>query len=113
MSVVPSINEVTKLDLLVERLDGGLEMCVVAQGEVDGSSETLRLIETKIRNYLREALDRSFREQYGGVTPERILILFESRFQVDPAVLTLISQLAVEIEPLGPRLRFVKYDDSD
>jgi hypothetical protein len=108
-NAVPSINDVTKLDLLVERQDGGLDMCIVAQGSVDGSSETLKLIETKIRNYVREALDSSFREDYGGIALEKIRILFESRFPVDPSVLSLISSLAPEVGAVGLSLEFRRY----
>lgn len=104
-----AINDVTKLDLLVERHDGGIDMCIVAQKSVDGSQETLALIESKIRNYLREALDRSFRESYGGIGPQQIKILFESRFAVDPAVLSLISSLALEVSEAGLKLEFRSY----
>ena len=108
-NTVSPINDATKLDLLVERQDGGIDMCIVAQGPVDGSQETLNLIETKIRNYVREALDSSFRESYGGIAPERIKILFESRFAVDPAVLSLISCLAPEVQAAGLALEFRRY----
>src|SRR5690349_8959473 len=97
------IKDASNLDLLVERHDGGLEMCIVAQGAVDGSRETLERIESKIRNYLREALDDSFRNQFGGISPERIQIFFESRFSVDPAVISLVSRLASEVELAGPK----------
>lgn len=103
------INDVTKLDLLVERRDGGIEMCIVAQGAVDGRPETLARIETKVRNYLREALDESFREEYGGIPPQEVQIFFESKFAVDPAVLCLISGLASEAEQMGIRIEFRRY----
>jgi hypothetical protein len=106
---VPPINDVTKLDLLVERQDGGIDMCIVAQCMVDGSQKTLKLIETKVRNYVREALDSSFRESYGGIAPERIRILFESRFDVDPAVVATISLLAPEVKAVGLALEFRRY----
>jgi hypothetical protein len=108
-NTVSPINDVTKLDLLVERQDGGVDMCIVAQGAVDGSQETLRLIEAKIRNYVREALDSSFRESYGGITSERIKILFESRFAVDPAALSVISRLTPEVEQVGLALEYRRY----
>jgi hypothetical protein len=108
-NAVSPINDVTKLDLLVERQDGGVDMCIVAQGSVDGSQETLELIATKVRNYVREALDSSFREKYGGIPPEKIQILFESRFAVAPSVLTLISSLAPEVEAVGLTLEFRRY----
>ena len=108
-NTVSPINDVTKLDLLVERHDGGIDMCIVAQGSVDGSQETLKLVETKIRNYVREALDSSFRESYGGIAPQRIQILFESRFAVDPAVISLISCLASEVKGVGPKLELRRY----
>jgi len=108
-NAVAPINDATKLDLLAERHDGGIEMCIVAQGPVDGSQETLRLIELKIRNYVREALDSSFRESYGGIVPQKIQILFESRFAVDPAALSLISSLASEVEGVGLKLEFRSY----
>jgi hypothetical protein len=110
---IEPIGDVTKLDLLVERTDGSVEMCIVAQAPLDGSEETLRIVEVKIRNYLREALDSSFRANYGGVSPEHIAILFESRFDVDPSVLSRLSRLAIEVGRQGPKLQFVKYAESD
>ena len=109
LAVAAPINDVTKLDLLVERKDGGVDMCIVAQGVVDGSRETLDLLETKVRNYVREALDSSFRENYGGIAPDRIQILFESRFAVDAAALSLISRLASEVSAAGLRLKVREY----
>ena len=80
-------------------------MCIVAQGVVDGGRETLDLLERKTRNYVREALDSSFRENYGGIAPDRIQILFESRFAVDAAAVSLISRLASEVGATGLRLK--------
>jgi hypothetical protein len=106
---VSPINDVTKLDLLVERQDGGIDMCIVAQGTVDGGHETLKQIETKIRNYVREALDSSFREDHGGIGIDRIMILFESRFDVDPVAHSLIARLASEVQGVGLALEFRRY----
>ena len=106
------INDVAKLDLLVERNDGSIEMCVIAQGPVDGGADTLGRIEKKIRNYVQEALDESFRAAYGGIPIEKVRILFESRFPVDLAVPSLISRLASEMAQAGIEIKFREYGAS-
>jgi hypothetical protein len=103
------INDVTKIDLLAERHDGGIDMGVVAQGPLDASAETLGLVEQKIRNYVREALDPTFREQFGGASISQVRILFESRFATDPAVVGLVKSLATEVAELGLVIEFRRY----
>jgi hypothetical protein len=103
------IKDTSKLDLVIERTDGRLEMCIVAQCYLDGSPETLALLEEKVRNYGREALDESFRESYSVSEAQRVEIALISKFDVDPAVTQLIARLASELKQLGLKLTFKRY----
>ena len=103
------INDVTKIDLLGERVDGGLDMGIVARAPLDGSSDTLARVEQKVRNYLREALDDSFQKEFGIQRPDQITILFESKFAIDVTVMGLLSTLAKETEVVGVKLVIRRY----
>jgi hypothetical protein len=104
------ISDVAKIDLLGERHDGGLDMVIVAEGPLDKEPETLNLVSLKVRNYAREALDSSFRQRWGGIEVERVRILLESRFDIDPEVHKLISTLAQEVIQQGLRFELRRYD---
>jgi hypothetical protein len=95
------IRDVALLDLLGERVDGGLDMGIVAEGPVDGSTETLARLERKVRNYLAEALDESFRSEFGVRGPDKITIRFESKFPVDAAARDLLASLARKAKVSG------------
>lgn len=103
------ISDVTRLDVLGERVDGGLDMEIVAEGPVDGSAETLMRVEQKVRNYLREALTRSFQEEFKIQRLDQITIHFASKFPVDIAVMGLLSSLAGEAEAAGIKLVIQRY----
>jgi len=103
------IKDTSKLDLAIERTDGRLEMCIVAQRYLDDSPETLALLEEKVRNYGREALDQSFRDSYGVTDVKKIEIAIISKFEVDPAVSQLIARLTSDLRQHGLTLNFKRY----
>lgn len=104
-----AISDVTKIDLLGERMDGGLDMGIVAEAPLDGSADTLSRVQQKVLNYLREALDPSFQREFGIQRTDQITIRFESKFVVDVAVMGLLSSLAKETEAVGVKLVIQRY----
>ena len=107
MLVRPPISDVTKLDVLGKRKDGGVDMGIVAESEVDDSAETLTLIDEKVRNYLREAHDSAFQADCEVAGVEGITIVFDSSFRVHPKARALLESLAEEVAAKGMRLLVV------
>jgi hypothetical protein len=101
---VDAIADVTELDLLGKRNDGGVDMGIVAHAPIDGRDETLALIEEKVRNYLREAQDESFMEECDIQLVSQVRILFESDYEIDERALRLLSALSAEAAEIGIEL---------
>ena len=103
------IRDVTKLDLLGRRQDGGLDLGIVAAGPLDGSAQTLGLVEQKVRNYLREAISDEFRGEFEPEELRNITIRLESDFEIDPKVMALLGSLRREAMQLGIKLVVVQH----
>lgn len=104
-----AINDLTKIDLVGERNDGGIDLCIVAEAPIDSAADVLFLVEQKIRNYLREISDSEFRKQWKIASDTPIRILFETRFAISIDAIRLINKLASEAARSGVRLELTRY----
>jgi hypothetical protein len=109
----PPIHDVTTIDVMGQRIDGGLDMVIVVEGPLEGTTEDLAQVAAKVRNYLREAMDTSFQREYGIQRLAQVTILFESKYAIDPAVDVLLSRLAKEVSATGARLVVNRYAEEE
>lgn len=103
------IRDVTKLDLLGRRHDGGLDLGIVADGPLDGSAETRQLVEQKVRNYLKEVVSDEFRNEFEPDELQNVTIRLETDFAIDPEVMDLLALLRREAAQLGVRLIVIQH----
>jgi hypothetical protein len=103
------IRDVTKLDLLGRRHEGGLDLGIVAEGPLDGSTQTLQLVEQKVRNYLKEAVSDDFRCEFEAEELQNITIRLESDFEIDRKVIDLLNSLRREATQLGIGLVVIQH----
>jgi hypothetical protein len=99
----PPIQNLDAFDVLGERKDGGINAAIVAASPIDGSTDTLKALTTKVRNYLAELTSQQFLANYPlarGNT--RVIIMAHSA--VDLAALGLIESLAKEAREAGVEL---------
>jgi hypothetical protein len=104
------IKDPSKIDLIGQRHDGGLDLGIVAEGPINNEQDVLGLIEAKVRAYLNEISDPSFREQFGVHSEAAVRILFETRFSVAQEALELLERLALEANRQGVHLEVKHYD---
>ena len=67
------INPTEVFDIVGIRKDGAIDTVVVCHGPLDNSATTLRHLDLKIRNYLREIATDTFAQQCGS-GPVRIFV---------------------------------------
>ena len=67
------INPAEVFDIVGVRKDGGTDTVIVCSGPLDNSAATLRSLDLKVRNYLREIASDSFTQQCGS-GPVRIFV---------------------------------------
>jgi hypothetical protein len=60
-----AIQNLAAIDIVGERVDGGVDLVIVASADLDASPQTLRSLETKLTNYVEEASSGSFRTKLG------------------------------------------------
>ena len=80
-------------DIVGIRNDGGIDAVIVCSGPLDNSSTTLRDLELKVRNYLREIASEDFVSQYG---PSPVCIYVSCSHAVSTEADQLITDLALE-----------------
>jgi len=105
----PPIRHVTKLDVLGRRHDGGLDLCIVAESSFDGTSETRRLVEQKVRNYLNEIVSDEFRDEFEPEELENVTSRLESDFPIDLEIMDLLASLRREAAQLGIGLIVIQH----
>ena len=67
------INPAAVFDIVGTRKDGGIDTVIVCSGPLDNSAATLRSLDIKVRNYLREIASDNFIQQCGS-GPVRIFV---------------------------------------
>ena len=87
------IGPLDSLDIVGIRNDGGIDAVIVCSGPLDNSDTTLRDLELKVRNYLREIASEEFISQCGSGP---VCIYVSCSHAVSPEADQLIADLAIE-----------------
>ena len=95
------LNSVDAVDLVGVRHDGGLDMVIWVSGAIDGSPETLSLLETKIRNYMRGARSEDFLKQFHRCLGTAVTICILCPHPITAKAQGLIERLRVAASEAG------------
>jgi hypothetical protein len=87
------IQNLDKLDIVGERMDGGLDLVIVASGPLDESPDTLHALRHKILNYLTEAGSPTLRSRYSIRSGAKIRIVVNCQHSISGAAMREIEQL--------------------
>ena len=107
MSFEPPIRNLSSLDILGVRKDGGVDAVIVAETPIDGSPETLAALSTKVRNYIAELRSPAFRAEHPRLDKVGATILINCHAAVDLTARGLIASLAQEALGHGIKLEAV------
>jgi hypothetical protein len=93
------IQNLDSFDVVGRRVDGGIDLVIVASGPIDGSQGTLNLLKIKISNYIDEVSRDDFLAKNGRNPGAQITICVVCPYPVDPQVFELIEAM----RPLAQR----------
>jgi len=104
-----SLTDSDTLDIVGPRKDGGLDLVISARGPIDGSPETLSLLESKIRSYLTAAKSEMFLRHYGRDRGVPVSIYIACPYAVAPAALALVEKMRAFAKEEGVCIEIRKY----
>ena len=84
------------LDVIGERIDGGVDMLVVTASPIDDSDEVCRLLEEKLSTYLYAATHENFSNAYPAALQGRTRIFVSDRYPVSDRARRLVEGFAVQ-----------------
>lgn len=111
MMLEAPIQNLDKLDIVGERNDGGVDLIIVASGPLDGSSEVLLLLETKVKNYINELSKPSFKAKFGDANIKKCSIYVVCEYAIDERIIELIDQLKILANSSGAELAIRHSED--
>lgn len=71
------IFDANKLDVLGQRNDGGVDLCIISSGSLDDSVETQTLLLDKIENYLVYIKSDEFKKEFPMAQKNNIRIIMK------------------------------------
>lgn len=98
------ISRLDSIDVVGVRKDGGLDLAISCASAIDSSPETLKVVETKFRNYLREILharEPTLLESYGRKPGSAVTIIVSCPYTIEPAAMSLLNTLESEAKSVG------------
>ncbi|MED5622479.1 hypothetical protein [Ideonella sp. BN130291] len=101
------IQNLDAIDIVAKQHDGTIDLVVVCSGPLDGSIETLSRLERKVRGYLAEIQNPSFREEFGLVPPREARVIVACEHAVSALALGMIESLAREAGTQGVEVHHV------
>lgn len=92
------------IDVVGVRNDGGLDLGISCQADLDSTPKTIAALTTKVRNYMREALEAmepSLRERFGCGPEAKVRILIFCPHLIYPKTGAIIQDLKLECSAKG------------
>jgi len=84
------------LDVVGERIDGGVDMLVVTTGALDASDETCNRLMEKLSTYLHAALHPNFKNVYPAARDGRVRIFVSDSHEVSERAKAMVQSFALE-----------------
>jgi hypothetical protein len=83
--------------VLIRHKDDSIQLVIVAASALDGSPQTLKLLERKIRNYLAEIRSPDFQRDYGQFSAHLPRVSVICEHDVDKRAERLIEDIKQEL----------------
>lgn len=102
------IENANALDILGVRKDGkGVDLVIATSGHLDSSASTQELLLDKIQNYLGYINSLEFKEEFGKLEPENVLIKLNCIDEPDPIIKELFKKIVPWVEENNARIEMV------
>lgn len=98
----PPIQNVGAVDLMGRRMDGGVDLVIIAQA-LDDSPETQQLLRDKLQGYLEVLARPGFHAEFGAPEPDRCSIRIITP-SVHPSTAELLASLRPTVQAAGASL---------
>lgn len=101
MSTETMFGDLKLIDIMAERTDGTVELCLVCNGYIDGAPQTQTALLDKLEGYLTHIHSQPFQKEYAGRGV--ILTVFFSE-KPDPLILDLLYKCQSWAQEHGAKL---------
>ena len=99
------IENLNSIDIIGEPKDKrGVILCIATRAHLDSSARTQKLLLDKIENYLGYINSEEFREKFGQLNAEEIVIRLKCLDKPDPIIMKLCSKIVPWVEENGARI---------
>lgn len=90
------VGDPEQIDMIGERLDGGVDLMIVVCRPLDQSQETADVFGRKVRNYCQSVASTDFAGEFGPPSEPRVCIAVRSDREVPEALILLVSRIGAE-----------------
>jgi hypothetical protein len=104
MAANPPIKDVKLIDKASTHDDGGIDLFIMADGSLDGSSQTQHLLLDKITSYLNQINTDEFRSRFHNPNPEKTRIVVLCDDVPDKKIEKLVDKAKPWVEDHNARL---------
>ena len=87
------IFDTNKLDVLGQRNDGGVDLCIISSGSLDDSVETQTLLLDKIENYLVYIKSDEFKKDFPMAQKDNIRIIMKLNEKPSEIIYDLLEKI--------------------
>ena len=101
----PPIQDLESVDIVAPRVNGIVELYIVASGPLDASPQTQKLLLDKVQNYLEMIASPDFQAEFNNPPSERVHIIVACEFRVDPVIRLLVERSKQWVAQNGARIR--------
>lgn len=100
------IENLNAVDIIgVRKNTGAVDLCIVTSKHLDSSERTQNLLLDKIENYLAYINSEEFKEEFGKLTPEDIVIILKCIDTPDPIIMKLYEKIVSWVKENGARIK--------
>jgi len=92
MTSEPPIQNLDNIDIVAPRVDGVVELYIIASGSLDASPQTQRLLLDKVQSYLDQIASPEFQAEFKSPGADQIQIIITCDHDVDPVIRLLVER---------------------
>lgn len=105
------IQNLDRIDILGQRVDGGVDMVIVVSGPLHNTEDHIERVRKKMITYLEELASPQFLDRFPNSTSSSFSILFVTEHKIDGAILRLIESFRLVAGSMGASLNIISPDE--
>src|SRR5438876_12161508 len=100
----PPIQNIGSVDVTGKRIDGGVDLFIVASSRLDGAPDTQRLLLAKLKSYLEQLNTPEFQAEFDHPGAEKTVIIIACQQEPDPIIRELVKRAQPWVQENNARL---------